>query len=261
MAYAPTFFERFGYLGTCVLLAEVLDNTSLPDPETGLIPPTLRQRCNFQQLCFAHVLSSFAEDLYWADVAATPDLADAERVVLTETHLTYALAWDERLRWRTPTQIRRLMQAHVRDLAPLRPCTEPAPTADLLPAPVVPLTVAVTVEVSSDELHEALDAESADPPPNPRQRSRSRLSSGCTLQQGLLRALQRTLQQQLATVPDPHAALALQALLALVARVQRWQQQTRQRVVNAVWEWCAALHRLAWSLTLGVPEALLVTSA
>ena len=42
------------------------------------------------------------EGLYWADVAATPDLAEAERVVLTEAHLIYALAWDERLFWRTP---------------------------------------------------------------------------------------------------------------------------------------------------------------
>src|SRR5215469_2887171 len=84
------FFARFGYLGTCVLPAEVLDDSPLPDPETGLSQPSLRQRCSQDgQRCFAHVLSTCAEGLYWADVAATPDLVEAEHIVLTETHLTY----------------------------------------------------------------------------------------------------------------------------------------------------------------------------
>ena len=114
------FFTRFGPLGICVLPAEALDDTALPDPETGLMQPSLRQRCSQDdQLCYARVLYSRAEGLYWATVAATPDLARAERVVLTETHLTYALAWDGRLFWRTPAQIRRLMQAQAEELAPL----------------------------------------------------------------------------------------------------------------------------------------------
>ena len=134
--HAPTrtFSQRFGYLGTCVLPAEVLDDTTLADSETGLTQPSLRQRCSRDdQFCYAHVLYSFVEGLYWADVAATPDLAGAERVVLTEAHLTYALAWDERLYWRTPVQILRLMQAQAEDLAPLTPHPEPEPTAALFP--------------------------------------------------------------------------------------------------------------------------------
>src|SRR5579862_4236652 len=94
--YCPRvrFSQGFGYLGTCVLPAEVLDDTPLPDPETDSIDSSLRQRCSQEsQLCYAHVLFSFAEGLYWADVAATPDLTEADRVVLTEAHLTYALAW------------------------------------------------------------------------------------------------------------------------------------------------------------------------
>ena len=120
--HAPkrTFSQRFGYLGTCVLPAEVLDDTTLADSETGLTQPSLRQRCSRDdQFCYAHVLYSFVEGLYWADVAGTPDLAGAERVALTEAHLVYALAWDERLFWRTPAQILRLMQAQAEDLAPL----------------------------------------------------------------------------------------------------------------------------------------------
>ena len=93
-----TFFERFGFLGMYRLPAEVLDNTPLSDSETGRPQPSLRQRCSVDgHHCYACVLSSFADGLYWADVAATSDLAHAERVVLTETHLLSALTWDERL--------------------------------------------------------------------------------------------------------------------------------------------------------------------
>ena len=151
-----TFFQRFGPLGICVLPAEVLDDTPLFDPDTGLTEPSLRECCSQDgQLCYARVLSTFADGLYWADVAATPDLVEAERVMLTEAHLVYALAWDERLFWRTPSQIRRLMQAHAEDLAPLHP--SPAPPAALFPAPVEPLTVVTTVEVTPEELREAFE--------------------------------------------------------------------------------------------------------
>src|SRR5690349_10970970 len=84
------FYQRFGYLGICVLPPEVLDDTPLLDPETGLLEPSLRQRCSQDgQLCYAQVLEHFTQDLYRADVAATPDLVNAERVVLTEAQLIY----------------------------------------------------------------------------------------------------------------------------------------------------------------------------
>ena len=253
-----TFFARCGALGTWALPAEVLDNTSLADPETGMIPPTLRQRSSFQGLCFAQVLSPCAEGLYWADVAATSDLADAERVVLTEAHLIYALAWDERMHWRTPLQIRRLMEAQAQELAPLSPHREPEPTAGLLPAPVVPLTVVTTVEVTTDELREAFETKvSNDSSAAPHPSGKRRPTSANAVQHGLLRALSRALQELLATATDRYTAQVLHALTALVRRVERWQRQTRQRVVNAVWAWDAASNGPAWALTLGVPEALL----
>src|ERR1051326_4710281 len=156
------FFQRFGMHGTCVLPAEVLDDTRLSDPETGHMQPSLRQCCSQDgQLCYAGILYSTADGLYWATVAATPDFARAERVLLTETHLTYALAWDERLSWRTPTQIRRLMQAQAEELAPLHPHTKPAPADALFLTPVVPLAIVTTVEVTPDELREAFDMEEA----------------------------------------------------------------------------------------------------
>ena len=81
------------------------------------------------------------------------------------------------------------------------------------------------------------------------------------MQQGFLRAILRTLQQRLAAAQEARASQTLQARCALVARLQAWQRQTGQRVVNAVHGWSAAQQCLVWSLTLGVPEALLAQSA
>ena len=255
------YFARFGYLGTCVLPVEVLDDTALLDPETGLPQPSLRQLCSQDGLlCYAHVLSAFAEGLYQADVAATPDLAEAEHVVLTEADLVYALPWDKRLSWRTPLQIRRLMQAHAEELAPLRPRRSPEPPTAPFPAPVVPLSIVTTVEVTADELREAFDEQESHHSSDDANHPDKKEPAVCAVQQGLLRALSRALQELLESAPDRYSANVLQALSALVRRVQRWQRQTRQRVVNAVYEWSAAWHRLTWSLTLGVPEALLLTA-
>jgi hypothetical protein len=262
-AYAPqrTFSERFGYLGTCVLPAEMLDDTTLLDPDTGQMLPSLRQSCSQDGLlCYAHILYACAEGLYQADVAATPDLAEADRVVLTEAQLIFALAWDERLFWRTPLEIRRIMQAHAEDLAPLVPYPEPAPTVARFTVPVEPLTIVTTVEVTTQELREALEAQDVShcsDTPTHAYLSRPGVSA---VQNGLFHALSRALQKLLATTPDPSTAHVLQALIALVRRVERWQRQTRQRVVNAVFELATAWNCPSWVLTLGVPEVLLSAS-
>lgn len=77
------------------------------------------------------------------------------------------------------------------------------------------------------------------------------------MQQGLLLAMLRTLQQQIEQAQDVITAQTLQARCALLEHMQRWQQQTHQRVVNVSSGWCAQRHRPVWSLTLGVPETLL----
>jgi hypothetical protein len=264
MAHASSFFERFGYLGTCVLPDKVLDDTPLTDPDTGLTQPSLRQHCQdgslCSGLCYARILFSFTEGLYWADVAATPDLAAAERVVLTEADLTYALPWDERLYWRTPAQICCLMEAQAHDLAPLHPYTEPLPEAALLPAPVVSLVAVETpVEVTTDDLRAEFASKAAEHPRSqiaPRHTAKRHLNT-YAVQQGLLQVLHRALQRDLA-LADHQTAQALQALTALVTRVRDFHQRTRQRVVNAVKIWDAGWRRWVWHLMLGVPEALLV---
>ena len=67
-----------------------------------MIPPTLRKQASALGLCYARVLRSFADGLYWAEVASTPDLVDAQRVLLTEEQLYHALPWDIRLQDRSP---------------------------------------------------------------------------------------------------------------------------------------------------------------
>ena len=257
--FTPTrpFSERFGYLGTCVLPAGVLDDTTLLDPDTGVALPSLRQCCSQDGLCYAHVLYACSDGHYMADVAATPDLAETERVLFTEAQLIFALAWDKRLFWRTPLEIRRLMRAHAEELAPLVSHAEPAPPAALFPAPVEPLTVVTTVEVTPEELRQALEGEEASHCSDTLTHRYATRPSVFAVQQGLLCALSRALEELLDSATDPYTSQVLQTLSALVARVRPWHHQTHQRVVNAACAWNAASNNLAWALTLGVPQALL----
>lgn len=255
-----TFFKRCGTLGTYVLPAEVLDDTVISDPETGLCSPSLRELCSQDgELCYVRVLYTCAAGLYWADVASTPDLVKAERVILTEAHLVYALAWDERLLWRAPSQIRRLMQAHAEELAPPAPHLGAEPSSAPFPAPIVPLTVVTTVEVTPEELSAAFGATASPHPEDASTRAGQRQTGTCRVQQALLHALERALQELLETA-ESYIVHVLEALCALVWRVRLFQRQTRQRVVNAVRTWDATRNGPAWALTLGAPAALLATA-
>jgi hypothetical protein len=121
----------------------------------------------------------------------------------------------------------------------------------------VPLSIVTTVEVTPDELREAFDAQGAHHAAAAPTHPEKRRPGACSVQQGLLRALSCALQQLLETATDRYTAQVLQTLSALVQRVQHWQQQTRQRVVNAVRAWDTACNSPVWALTLGVPQALL----
>jgi hypothetical protein len=256
-----TFFQNFGPLGICALPAEVLDDTPLFDPDTGLPLPSLRESCSQDgELCYAHVFDTCAEGLYWANVAATPYLAEAERVILTEAHLVYALAWDERLFWRTPTQILRAMQARAEELMPCAAALEPASAIVPFSAPSVPLTVVTTVEVTPEELRAAFEATAAPHLAGTPTCTAWRQATICRVQQGLLRTLERALRELLETETDSYTAHVLETLCALVERVRAFQQQTRQRVVNAVRTWDPARNAPAWALTLGAPAALLAAA-
>ena len=278
MTQFRSFFQRFGHLGVCVLPADALSNDFLQgDPETESMPPSLRQMASALGLCFARVLRSFADGLYWADVAATPDLVDAQRVVLTEEHLYAALPWDVRLLNKRPGDIRKLMVAHAQAVRPAHPLEEETqdsePLLALTPAPIVPLQplVEAAMVVSTHELQEAFDPRVPSDRDNlPGQGLFKRISKNAgrshnsvkpfgafTMQQAFLRAMIDALMTKIYQAQDRVIALSLKARCAVITFLQRWQRTTRQRIVNAVPIWDEEQHCVLWQLTVGLPAEVL----
>lgn len=233
------------------------------------MPPSLRKEASALGLCFAHVLRPFADGLYWALVAATPDLVDAQRVVLTEEQLNHALPWDVRVVDREPDAIRLLMFAHAQAVRPVQrletsvqTATASRASAVLTPATVLPLepVQGAVVEVTTSHLQEVLDPYS----PNEadkcisknKKRSPLRLSIGSfRMQQALLRVMIDALMAQLYQAQDHLAALSLKAHCILLAQLQCWHRTSRQPIVNAVAVWNGERQRVVWQLTVGVPLA------
>jgi hypothetical protein len=265
-----SFFQRFGHLGVCVLPAEALSGDLLRvDPETHIMPPSLRQSASVFGLCFARVLRACADGLYWADVAATPDLLDAQRVLLTEEQLYHALPWDIRLVQKQPGDFRTLLFSHAQEVQPVQ---QQAIDQDpvLTPAPIVPLVPLeeAAVVVTVGDLQEALDPHASDSdrfdnPGNglferitrkPRRAPSHRPRIGSfAMQQAFLRAMLDALMTQLYQAHDQATALLLKARCGVLALLQRWHRLTCQRVVNAVPVWSEARHGVVWQLTAGVP--------
>src|SRR5690348_11712549 len=122
-----TFFQRFGHHGVCVLPDDVLSDDPLTDPATGEELPSLREQVSLTEgiihhcFCYARVLRTCGDGLYWADVSATPDLGNAIRVILTEEDLYFALPYDVRVQGKRPSYIRKMMPAHAREVRPVQP--------------------------------------------------------------------------------------------------------------------------------------------
>src|SRR5215471_10769078 len=129
-----TFLERFGHHGVCILPDDVLSDDPLTDPETGEELPSLREQVSLTEgiihhcLCYARVLRTCGDGLYWADVAVTPDLGNALRVILTEEDLYFALPYDVRVQGKSSAHILKMMAAHAREVRPVqRVASEPPP--------------------------------------------------------------------------------------------------------------------------------------
>lgn len=249
------FFDRFGHHGICVLPLDVLSDDPLTDPDTREELPSLRRHISLVSgtshtlLCYAGVFRTCGDGLYWADVAATPDFANTQRVVLTEEDLYAALPWDVRVQRKSPAQLLKLMALHACEVRPLQrvePAYEPTP------APVLPLTSVATVEVSNEELQEAI----ADVRKETKHRTVSKFIGTFHMQQALLQAMIDTLMEQLYQAKDHLSALALKPQCATIAVLQRWHRQHRQRVVNAVRDWCNERQAVVWQLTVGVPASV-----
>ena len=263
-----TFFDRFGHQGVCVLPAEVLSNYPLTDPETGEELPSLRDQVSFidgfyhRIFCYARVLRACGDGIYWADVAATPDFMNTQRVVLTEEDLYFALPFDVRVQGKSPAQILKMMAAHAHEVRPVQRVA-PVVAHELTPVPLLPLEPLAVVEVSNDELQEEIGPVTMDTHKDTNQLRVSRPIGSLWMQQAFLRVIIDALMNQLywsQWAQEPARTSTIRTQCATVSCLQRWQRQSRQRCVNAVPVWSDEQHAVVWQLTVGDPLTALAAA-
>jgi len=248
MATYQTFAQRIGYYWTCVMLAEALTDDPLapePDMRSEEERASLRTLASANGLSFCKVLRMIAPGLYWADVAATPDLCHTYRVVLTEEHLIYAMPWDCRMEGTLPGRIRAILKERGDALQPARQqepqevSARPEPSSE-----DVMLRVVGWQTISMDELHEAIEAKGLD----------STHLNTVAVQQTLLSAVIDALMRQLYAGCSHARALLLKARIMLIAALQRWQRHTRQMVVKANPVWSEQRQQTVCRILIGLPE-------
>lgn len=250
-----TFVQRIGYLTPCVIPADLLSN----EPTDAEDPSTLRADASQDGLSFVQVLRALEEGLYQTRVAASPDrVHKGYTVLLTEQQLCFALPWEARLEWENLSQKKKrgsasilaLLREHAAEVQPLAqgiPMYAPAPLL-----PVGSLTLLDTVEVSTEDLREALtqvkkqsEAEAF--------HARRRLDP-FHLQQVLLQVMIDTLMRELYQAQERASALTLKARCVLLAQLQRWHRSTRQeRLVRTARYFSQERHQTIWRLTVGLP--------
>jgi hypothetical protein len=263
-----TFFDRFGHQGVYVLPAEVLLDDPLTDPETGEELPSLREQISLVNgiyhriFCYGRVLRACGDGIYWADVAATPDFMNTQRVVLTEEDLYFALPYDVRVQGKSPTQILKMMAVHAREVRPVQRI-EPVVPPELASAPILPLEPLAVVEVSTDELQEAIGQVKMDILKDTNQCKVSTLIGSFRMQQAFLRVIIDALMMQLywsQLVQESACSSRIRMQCATIATLQRWQRQSRQRCVNSVPVWNEEQHTVVWQLAVGGPLAALAAA-
>jgi hypothetical protein len=261
MVQQHTFFQRFGNHGLCVLPNEVLSDDPLIDPETGEVLPSLREQVNLAndinhcRFCYARVLRTCGDGLYWADVAAEPDLLKAFRVILTEEDLYFALPYDVRVQGKNSSHILKMMTAHAREVRPVQRIA-PGVAPEYIPAPVQPLEPLMMVEVSTEEVREAIGPVTKNTHKDTNRLRVSRLIGSVYLQQAFLRLILDALMMQLYWSQWTHDSVRssmIRTQCALVSCIQRWQRHSRQRCVNAVPVWSQEQQAVVWHLTVGNP--------
>lgn len=250
------FLHRTGLYWTCVAPDYILAD-DCKNEEDGEPSLSLREEAGHQGLCYLRVFRYLPyASLYQAQVSSCPDdfYADHPIAFFTEEQLAYALPYDCRLQGKRPGSILRTLAAHGASLLSLL-CPRTLTTGDAsctatLTSTMLPLkALAEPIEVNQDELREALIAAAAE-----QQEETNRLADATqVLQQALLRAALDALMRRLWQTPSQARSLLFQARCKLLALLLRWQQKTRQRIVNAVPRWNEAQGRVMWQLTIGVP--------
>ena len=131
------------------------------------------------------------------------------------------------------------------------------------PAPVLPLEPLAVVEVSNDELQEAIGLVTMDTYKDTNRRRVSRPIGSYWMQQAFLRVIIDALMTQLywsRWAQESAVASTIRAQCATVSSIQRWQRQSRQRCVNAVLGWSNEQHAVMWQLTVGDPFTALAAA-
>ncbi len=260
-----TFFDRFGHSGLCLLPDSVLSDDPLTDAETGIELPSLRGQISLVNgmyhriFCYARVLRVCGDGLYWADVAATPDFVNTYRVILTEEDLYSVLPYDIRVRGKSPAHLLKMMAAHACEVRPAQR-VEPATTTEFAPAPVLPLEPLAVVEVSDDELQEAIGLVKMDTHKDTSQRKVSWPVGSLRMQQAFLRLIIAALMTRLYWSQEQASTSTIRRQCATVASLQHWHRRSRQRCVNAVPLWDNERHTVVWQLTVGDPLSILAAT-
>lgn len=263
-----TFFQRFGTHGVCVLPDDVMTDDHLTDPETGEDLPSLRDQVSLvngtyhHTFCYVRVLQTCGDGLYWADVAATSDMVNTYRVILTEEDLYFALPFDVRVQGKSPAHILRMMAAHARVVRPVQRVA-PVVTTVHTPVPVLPLEPLVVVEVRSEDLQASMGVVAMDIHKDTNNRRVSRSLSSFRMQQAFLRIIIDALMTQLYWSHLVHESVrvsTIRAQCSTVSFLHRWQRHSRQRCVNAVPVWSHEQHTVVWQLTVGDPFAALLAA-
>ncbi len=233
------FSHRAHYHWTYVLPAEELSDDPLY-ADGNADTSSLQAIASADGLCYASVLRSFGEGLYWVQVASHPDLLCTQGylVVLTEEHLTYALPWDCRLQEQSPERICAILHAHAAMLQPLcqkvGAVSEPKTTSGVVPPHHVLLQpMDEEVVVTTAALQEVIDA-TAEGMISP-----GRMSPILQrIQHGLLSVTLRAIRIRLQRASSEVQRAFLQTKYILVRQVRQWHRRTHQRVVNAHYAWC-----------------------
>lgn len=237
-----TFATRIGWCVTCVIPASLLSDEL--DEQDGT---SLRSEASRDQLSYIQAIRELEKGVYLARVAADPErVAQGYTLLLREEQLYCALPWDQRIAGKSSEQILTQLRAHA---AEVRPLTRVAVQQRKTAVPVAPLTPLDTVEVTEKTMQLVIEQVGSQRKALHGNRPRTRFH----FQQGLLCAMIDTLMSHLYQGQEQGDAQRLYARCALLAQLQRWHRQNRERLVNAVVRFSPEQQQVVWQLTAGFP--------
>jgi hypothetical protein len=187
---------------------------------------------------------------------------NAFQVILSEEDLYFALPYDVRVQDKRLPRILKMMAAHAREVRPVER-NAPEPTIEPAPVPVLSLEQLTTVEISNEELQEAIGPLIKDIHKGTTRQRESRFIGSVCLQQAFLRLIIDALMMEVYWSQRAYKSVRssmIRMQCATVSFLQRWHRRSRQRLVNAVPVWRDEQHAVMWHLTVGCPLTELVAA-